>query len=438
MVQPAGSSYAFAIAAAAIFLWIPDVYAGNTTCASNQLDWYTSVVGETPCDTYQRLRRICNPDYEVPNFRPDTPGDQCDDQVSACCCNTVAFQLSMLCMNCQYDTVDGDISSGIDAGIGAYSLYKGKCGAGTNNSLPADVQRATCNENIRLDDFLYGGWDDGSWFYIFTKQNASKDHAANNNNTFTHCPNQESSSSSSSSSSSTPTALHAGGGTDGVETTDTSTPTAGKNSSGDTASDKRSSDTGAIVGGCLGAVAGILLLGGLFMFWRARRNRQSRAQLIQSPHTSYSSPMMSSAMPSSSIGAFRTHSLRPSSPSYEGGSSDSGHTTVPWARRMSSYNTDVGTAASMESLRHEDAGLLEIFRSASGRLPPAYRSRGNESYLFGPGLETQDSESQMSSASPGARSVRDIPSPPTGTYMPDDYVRNMPLAPLRRAPTRAY
>ncbi|TFK81686.1 hypothetical protein K466DRAFT_531473, partial [Polyporus arcularius HHB13444] len=277
MVQLAESSYAFAIAAAVTFLWIPGVYAGNTTCASNQLDWYTSVVGETPCDTYQRLRRICNPDYEVPNFRPDTPGDQCDDQVSACCCNTVAFQLSMLCMNCQYDTVDGDISSGIDAGVGTYSLYQGKCGAGTDNSLPADVQRATCNENIRLDDFLYGGWDDGSWFYIFTKQNASKDHAANNNDTFTHCPDQDSSSSSS--SSSTPTALHTGGGTDGVETTvsinpsDKSAPTAGKDSSSDTGNDKRSSNTGAIVGGCLGAVAGFLLLGGLFMFWRARRNR---------------------------------------------------------------------------------------------------------------------------------------------------------------------
>lgn len=52
--------------------------AGNVTCASNALDWYTDVVGETPCTsvaltclpstdldlssgmTYQRLRQICN------------------------------------------------------------------------------------------------------------------------------------------------------------------------------------------------------------------------------------------------------------------------------------------------------------------------------------------------------------------------------------------
>ncbi|RPD56169.1 hypothetical protein L226DRAFT_91823 [Lentinus tigrinus ALCF2SS1-7] len=434
MVRLAHSSLAFVLATAAISC-IPGVHAGNTTCASNQLDWYTSVVGETPCDTYQRLRRICNPDYEVPGFRPDTPGDQCNDQVSACCCNTVAFQLSMLCMNCQYDTVNGDISSGIDAGVGAYSLYKGTCGVGTNHSLPTDVQKAACNENIRLDDFLYGGWDDGSWFYIFTKQNAAKDHAANNNNTFTHCPDH------SSSSSYSPTAFYPGG-SNGAETTssitssDTSIPTTIPDSSSNTT---HRSNAGAIVGGVLGAVAGLLLLGGLYMFWRGRRNRKSRTQLYPSRHTSYSSPMLSSVLPSSSIGAFRAESLRPSLPSDEGGSSDMGHTTESWGRRMSSYNTDLGTMASMESLRHEDAGLIELFRSASDRLPPAYRSWGNQPYMFGPGMETQDSESQGYQARQERRSVRDLPPPPTTrTYMPDDHVRNMPLAPLRRVPTRAY
>jgi hypothetical protein len=31
-----------------------------TVCATDQLDWYTSVVGETPCRTYERLRQICD------------------------------------------------------------------------------------------------------------------------------------------------------------------------------------------------------------------------------------------------------------------------------------------------------------------------------------------------------------------------------------------
>ncbi|OSD02477.1 hypothetical protein PYCCODRAFT_1367457 [Trametes coccinea BRFM310] len=164
------------------------VFAGNTTCASGQLDWYTSVVGETPCMTYQRLRQICNGDYQVGNFRSRNPGDNCDDQVSGCCCNTIAFELSMLCMNCQQDLLPGD-QVGIDAAPGTYTEYRGNCGAGTNNSLPSDIQAAVCNENIRLDNYLYGGWGDGS--FVYTRENAEKDHAANNNNTFTHCPNQK-------------------------------------------------------------------------------------------------------------------------------------------------------------------------------------------------------------------------------------------------------
>ncbi len=30
-------------------LWLPHVSAGGTACISKQLDWYTDVVGETPC-----------------------------------------------------------------------------------------------------------------------------------------------------------------------------------------------------------------------------------------------------------------------------------------------------------------------------------------------------------------------------------------------------
>lgn len=63
----------------AILSWplLSVVAQGNTTCKGTTLDWYTSVVGETPCAleayfcvdhvaepmigiTYQRLRQICN------------------------------------------------------------------------------------------------------------------------------------------------------------------------------------------------------------------------------------------------------------------------------------------------------------------------------------------------------------------------------------------
>ncbi|KAM5540916.1 hypothetical protein V8D89_005560 [Ganoderma adspersum] len=136
-------------------------WAGNTTCASGQLDWYSSVVGESPCATYQRLRQICNIDYQVPSMSQTPPGDTCNDQVSDCCCNTVAFQLSMLCLNCQADASNGAVT-GVDAAPGTFEKYLSTCNTLHIDVLPQDIQHAVCNLNIRLDNFLYSHWDDGS------------------------------------------------------------------------------------------------------------------------------------------------------------------------------------------------------------------------------------------------------------------------------------
>jgi hypothetical protein len=89
-----------------------------TVCATNQLDWYTSVVRETPCRTYERLRQICDKDCAcflpwheplaadavapdckdtVGQFNNTAPGDSCN---SPCCCNSIAWNLSMLCLKC--------------------------------------------------------------------------------------------------------------------------------------------------------------------------------------------------------------------------------------------------------------------------------------------------------------------------------------------------
>ncbi|KAG1824551.1 uncharacterized protein BJ212DRAFT_1261652 [Suillus subaureus] len=179
--------------------------AGNTTCAGNMTQWYTDAVGETACTTYQRLRQICNPNYQVPNFRPNTPGDQCDDQLQSCCCNSVSWALSMLCMNCQWD-VNGGSVSGIDAGVGAYGMYRSPsgpfCTPGTNQSLPDDIQAAVCNEDIKLSNFLYElFWNDGSC--IYTMNTGVKDEAATNNNMYTHCNSTASSTLSSSTRTST-------------------------------------------------------------------------------------------------------------------------------------------------------------------------------------------------------------------------------------------
>ncbi|KAM5536430.1 hypothetical protein V8D89_009866 [Ganoderma adspersum] len=239
--------------------------AGNTTCVSRQLDWYTSVVGESPCMTYQRLRQICNNDYQVPRFAAAVPGDHCDDQ------------LSMLCLVCQQDHQDTS-GSGIDAA--------------KNRTLPDNLQRAVCNNNIRLDDFLYGGWDDGSC--VYTKENAELSHAANNNNTFTHCPNQTSASSSLSSASSThkfssprPSSTGEAGGTVAAATS------------------TKPVSRGALIGGVVGGVLGLTVIVLAVIVWiRIRRRTRSKgSEWSQNPRFGfmYSSTQASGGAPKGSL-----------------------------------------------------------------------------------------------------------------------------------------
>ncbi|KAH9924616.1 uncharacterized protein BXZ73DRAFT_79178 [Epithele typhae] len=442
------------VAALLVFnLALPGAYAGNTTCASAQLDWYTSVVGETPCRTYERLRQICNIDYQVPDFRSSPPGDQCDDQVSACCCNTVAFQLSMLCMNCQYLTVAGNIGTGIDAYI----------------------QTAVCNLDIRLDDFVYGGWDDGSWFYVFTKETQARitrfvvcphvivdnDYRCVLNVTYHHncawCCYL----------SATPSR--------------TGTP----NSDATNSSASKHSQTAAIVGGVVGGV-GVLLLGIIaFFFWRRHRKHTAGTPGMQDRHFSYQPPPNHSNNPSrglvdpftpsvtgASMGEwssntrsvdnpsrFANQHMHSSQPSLAttGFTGESYSGQVPWApaQNVLSANTTTGlspsgTSSSLSALRHEDAGaVVDLSRSMSGRLPPAYRSweRGvpevdadsnggggsqvSEPQSFGYAVETG------AVAMGGATVGRRLPTPPSGDRSPTGTSfsgNSVPLSPSQALP----
>ncbi|KAF8217226.1 hypothetical protein K438DRAFT_413074 [Mycena galopus ATCC 62051] len=138
------------------------VAADNLACNGTGMDWYKTMVGETPCQTYQSLRQICNPEYTVGVQNVNTPPDSCSDQVSGCCCNTIAFSLSMLCLNCQQNIGTGN---GFDAGTGAYQDYLGSCANPQSFQLPSDIQTAVCNEKLKIDNDIYtNGWSDGSWF----------------------------------------------------------------------------------------------------------------------------------------------------------------------------------------------------------------------------------------------------------------------------------
>ncbi|KAJ7331340.1 hypothetical protein DFH08DRAFT_307627 [Mycena albidolilacea] len=153
------------LAAAAAFLLCTAraaVAADNLACSGTGMDWYINMVGETPCQTYQKLRQICNAQYAVGVQNINTPPDSCSDQVSTCCCNTVAFSLSMLCLNCQQPIGNG---TGYDAGVGAYQDYLGSCSNPQSFKLPTDIQTAVCNEKIKIANDIYSnGWGDGEWF----------------------------------------------------------------------------------------------------------------------------------------------------------------------------------------------------------------------------------------------------------------------------------
>ncbi|OBZ79974.1 hypothetical protein A0H81_01435 [Grifola frondosa] len=236
---------------------------GNTTCASTQLDWYVSIAGESPCITYQRLRQICNRDYEVPTMRLTPPGTIA----------TISRRIAVA-TRCQLDTQSGD-AGGIDAGAGAYQSYLAQgggtmCAPNTNHSLQTNIQSAVCNENIHLANFLYGlFWGAGSWFYVYSKETAERDQAASNNLTFANCPNQNltssSSSTTSSSSSTSPTALNA--------TVTSAAAPASTSTSSTTPPQKSISNLSAIVGGAVGGGLGLLIVVLTVLLWRRRLAR---------------------------------------------------------------------------------------------------------------------------------------------------------------------
>ncbi|KAF5393038.1 hypothetical protein D9757_001122 [Collybiopsis confluens] len=178
---------------------------GNVTCAGPALDWYTTRVGETPCKTYERLRQICNPQFEVGAMNTALPPDGCNEQLSECCCHSIAFSLSMLCLNCQQNIGTG---SGFDAGNGVYQRYlqgirqSGTCSPVQNLSLPVVIQSAVCNNEIKIFNNLYGlFWTSGSCKIlegidlvranfvdsIYTYETITTSIASTDNDAFTRC-----------------------------------------------------------------------------------------------------------------------------------------------------------------------------------------------------------------------------------------------------------
>ncbi|KAF8194373.1 hypothetical protein K438DRAFT_1674240, partial [Mycena galopus ATCC 62051] len=149
------------------------------------MDWYTGIVGETPCDTYQRLRQMCNPECE-----------SCGSFWAGCCCNSIAFSLSMLCLNCQQDIGTG---TGYDAPAGTMQKYFNASYDGTKSvqshcytpvykNFSTDIQTDVCNQDIKILKDLYPiEWSDGSWYSVHTSETLHEDTINEANNSFPAC-----------------------------------------------------------------------------------------------------------------------------------------------------------------------------------------------------------------------------------------------------------
>ncbi|KAK7451740.1 hypothetical protein VKT23_012420 [Stygiomarasmius scandens] len=255
--------------------------AGNTTCADNGMDYYTNLVGETPCRTYERLRQICNNQYQVGTMNVNTPPDFCDEQVADCCCNSVAFALSMMCLTCQQGFSQNP--NGYDAGKGAYQMYltadrSGFCSPNKNQSLPDDIQAAVCNQKIKIFDDLYSlFWGDGTWFYQFTAQTINRDINSKANNTFTHCDSTTiHSTSSSDDSTSAPSSTSVSGSGSGSSSDSGSGSGSGSDNSSSDNQSNSSLSGGAIAGIAVGALAVLGLFGALAWFWRKQKRSEQR------------------------------------------------------------------------------------------------------------------------------------------------------------------
>ncbi|KAG8709812.1 hypothetical protein FRC09_000454, partial [Ceratobasidium sp. 395] len=310
---------------------------------------------------------------QVGNFDLNRP-ETCNDQLSTCCCNSIAFALSLLCLNCQYGTGSGNgQDTGLDAPAGYYRTYLGNCQPVTNRSLPNTVQTAACNQGIKIPNYLYTlFWDQGDWYYEFTRQTAQLQIQSGQNGT--KCPTSTSSARPSS-------------------TAPTSSPSTNPN-----LDNSSSPNVGAIVGGVVGGVGLLVIAALVFWFSRHRRSKETsdlidlteerepnmtfepyvdRPAAVQPYDPTNGAPVSSTTYthpnPSSDTAPTAAY-LSPQRPAKAGLIA-----TSPPNRDEAGQSTTGPSSSRNPSDRHEDSTELTnafgLGRSASGRLPPTYQER---------------------------------------------------------------
>ncbi|KAG9086604.1 hypothetical protein FRC07_013046, partial [Ceratobasidium sp. 392] len=207
---------------------LASVLAGNTTCKTTSLDWYTQSVGETPWSIQAGHMSGCVKAV-ILNIRLGT--------------SVPALQAI----------------SAMTKFPGTYGMYRGNCGAGTNKALPKIAQQAACNQGINIPNYLYTlFWIDGAWFYEYTKGTAQLQ-IQSGQNVSNVCSILGGTSTSSAASAPTSTASTS----PSVSNSDASSGT----------------NVGAIAGGIVGGVGLLVIAALVFWFIKRRRSRGGSVDL---------------------------------------------------------------------------------------------------------------------------------------------------------------
>ncbi|KAH7092702.1 hypothetical protein BKA62DRAFT_723331 [Auriculariales sp. MPI-PUGE-AT-0066] len=262
----------------------------TTSCKDQSVTWYDNQDGLNPCQQYSELRKLCDTSYEVPDMNGQWPPDTCRSQKRVAF-SSVAFSLSMLCIQCQMGVGTGKSQDSINAREdGVYQLFLAGCGPGTNHSLPTAVQTAVCQSGLKLMRYQYDPfWDNGQWWLEYTRgvavEQISKGTldpglcSTSSSTTPLHPRTTTAQSSSNSSIISTSTNRP----TSSITTTLLPPATASSASNSSTgqveASGGGSPDT-ALIGGSVGAAVVIVILLCLIarLLWMKRRNKENETR----------------------------------------------------------------------------------------------------------------------------------------------------------------
>ncbi|KAF8671967.1 hypothetical protein RHS04_07963 [Rhizoctonia solani] len=162
------------------------VRAGNTTCKSTALDWYTESVGETPF-------AIPVPGVLVSaSSKNMKPGGGLTAFLDLMFSRMLLQQhfvdvIHVMCqISCQHVNDSPDGAVGIDGQPDSYGEYLGSCGLGLsmNRTLESHLSRKVCERNIKIPTFAYNiTWSDNAWFYAYVTEAAKHEISRGENNT---------------------------------------------------------------------------------------------------------------------------------------------------------------------------------------------------------------------------------------------------------------